>query len=869
MNERTARLRRQSLDAVPAISGERARLMTEFYQANEGRHSAPVMRALAFLHLCRHRTIHVGEDELIVGERGPRPKAVPTFPELTCHSLEDLRILDSRPKTSYRVDAETFKLYEQTIIPYWRGRSMRDRMFAELPPEWKEAYEAGVFTEFMEQRAPGHTVLDDKIYSKGMLDFKQAIAEAMARLDFLEDPGAYEKREALKSFDLSCDALILFAQRHAALAAELAGVETRPPRRAELLRIAEVCNRVPLHAPRDFHEALQYYWFCHLAVITELNGWDSFNPGHLDQHLLPFFERGLAQGTLTLESARELLECFFIKFNNHPAPPKVGVTAAESGTYTDFANINLGGLLRDGSDGSNPLSHLLLDIVEEMHLLQPSSNIQLSRKSPGALLKHALRVVSRGYGFPSIFNADTVVAEQLRQGKSLEDARAGGCSGCVEVGAFGKEAYILTGYFNLVKVLELALHDGLDPRTGKQLGPQTGPADSFRDFEGIFAAWRAQLRHFIRLKIRGSRLIERMYVGQMPAPFLSVLIDDCIANGRDYNAGGARYNNTFIQMVGLGSITDCLAAIKEFCFVESESSPRYSDSCRPLDAGLPLTPALSPSDGEREECWPSIDKPERAGPAVSQAALHPLPIRWGEGRGEGPAATHRGETPKTDARPARLSLGRLVSVLDGDFAGQEVLRQRLVHRARKYGNDDDYADDLMRRVFNACFEEVDGRPDARGGRYRVEMLPTTCHIYFGSVVGAMPDGRKAGLPVSEGISPVQGADRHGPTAVFKSAAKMDHVKTGGTLLNMKLTPGLVAGEDGLDKWAHLVRGYFRMDGHHVQFNVVTADTLRQAQAKPEQHRDLIVRVAGYSDYFCDLSTELQNEIITRTEHNSL
>jgi trans-4-hydroxy-L-proline dehydratase len=798
MNERTARLRRQSLDTPPAISAERARLITEFYQANNGRYSVPVMRARAFHHLCEHKTIYQGEEELIVGERGPRPKAVPTFPELTCHSLEDLRILNSRPKTWYRVEEDTLKIYEQTVIPYWRGRSMRDRMFEQLPADWQAAYNAGLFTEFMEQRAPGHTVLDDKIYSKGMLDFKADIAQAIAKLDFLNDPAAYEKREALTSFDISCDALMLFAERHAALARDLASRETRPPRRAELLAIAEVCSQVPARAPRNLHEALQYYWFCHLAVITELNGWDSFNPGHLDQHLLPFYERGLADGTLTRESARELLECFFIKFNNHPAPPKVGVTAAESGTYTDFANINIGGLTRDGSDGSNEVSHILLEIVDDMHLLQPSTNIQLSRKSPDTFLKHGLGVISRGYGFPSIFNADAVVEEQLRQGKTLEDARAGGCSGCVEVGAFGKEAYILTGYFNLPKVLELTLNNGLDPRTGEQLGLATGQPESLHNFDGLFDAFRAQLHHFVEMKVRGSRLIERMYADDMPAPFLSVLIDDCIANGRDYNAGGARYNNTFIQMVGLGSITDSLSAIQQLCFESEPSAPASSGTQTP-----------------------SIPVPE------------------------------------------------LVKILRQNFDGQEVLRQRLVNRTHKYGNDDDYADQLMLRVFEACFDEVDGRPDARGGHYRVEMLPTTCHVYFGSVTGAMPDGRKAGLPLSEGISPVQGADRQGPTAVLKSAGKMDHVKTGGTLLNMKFTPDLVSSDEGLAKWAHLVRSYFKMDGHHVQFNVVTAKTLRQAQANPEQHRDLIVRVAGYSDYFCDLSSELQEEIISRTEHQEL
>ena len=786
MTERTARLRQASLDARPCISQERAVLVTAFYQASEGRFSAPVMRARCFHHLCEHKTLYLGQDELIVGERGPQPKATPTYPELTCHSLEDLRILNSRPKTSYAVSEECAKVYQETIIPYWRGRSMRDRLFQAMPEEWRAAYDAGIFTEFMEQRAPGHTVLDDKIYRKGMLDFKRDIARALAALDPAGDPEAAAKREQLAAMDIACDALLLFAQRHAALAREQAARQPDVARKAELQKIADACTHVPARAPRDFHEALQYYWFCHLAVITELNGWDSFSPGHLDQHLLPFYRKGLEDGTLTPAAARELLEAFFVKFNNHPAPPKVGVTAAESGTYTDFANINLGGLLADGADGSNEISHLLLDIVDEMHLLQPSSNLQLSRKTPDALLHHGLRIIRKGYGFPSLFNTDAVIQEQLRQGKTLEDARAGGCSGCVETGAFGKEAYILTGYFNLVKVLELALHDGLDPRTGKQLGPRTGTPGAWASFDDLFAAFRRQLHHFIEVKIAGNHVIEQMYATMMPAPFLSVITDDCILKGKDYNAGGARYNNTYIQFVGIGSLTDCLAAVRQTVF------------------------------------------DDRA-----------------------------------------MGLGDLVAALDANFQGHEILRQRLVNRTRKYGNDDDYADGLAVRAFDALVEEVDGRPNTKGGRYRVEMLPTTSHVYFGSVTGAMPDGRKAGLPLSEGISPVQGADRHGPTAVFKSAAKMDHLKTGGALLNMKFTPALLAGDGGIENLAHLVRAYFKMNGHHVQFNVVRAETLRRAQAEPEAYRDLIVRVAGYSDYFCDLARELQDEIISRTEHQAM
>ncbi len=768
MTPRTEDLKQASLAARPAISAERAVLLTGFYREHDGRHSVPVMRALAFKHLCERQTIYLGTGELIVGERGPAPKVVPTFPELTCHSLEDLRILNDRPKTSYEVSEDVLTAYGAVVIPYWSGRSLRDKLFAALPSDWHDAYTAGYFTEFMEQRAPGHTVLDDKIYSRGLIDFQQDIARTVDALDITADPHAWEKREQLRAMSIACDAVMLFAARHADLAERQAASEADPARREELRRIAQICRYVPGHAPRNFHEALQAYWFCHLAVITELNGWDAFNPGHLDQHLGPFYERGLADATLTKARARELLECFFIKFNNHPAPPKVGVTAAESGTYTDFANINLAGVLRDGVDGSNEVTHLLLDIIDDMHLLQPSSNMQVSRRTPDAVLKHALRVIRNGYGFPSLFNADAVVEEQLRQGKTVEDARAGGCSGCVETGAFGKEAYILTGYLNLPKILDRALHD---------------PALEARTFDDVYRAFERHLRDVVDVKIGGNELIAQMYARLMPAPFLSVITDDCIRNARDYNAGGARYNNTFIQGVGIGTITDSLSAIDTLVFNER-----------------------------------------------------------------------------------RVTLVDLMAALDRDFGGNDVLRTRMLRKTPKYGTDDERADAIMRRVFESFFGCVDGRPCARGGVYRIEMLPTTSHIYFGSVTGATPDGRHAGQPLSEGISPVQGVDRQGPTAVFRSAAKMDHLRTGGTLLNMKFTPALLAGEEGIERLLHLVRAYFKMNGHHVQFNVVDASVLREAQAYPDDHRGLIVRVAGYSDYFCDLSNELQDEIISRTAH---
>ena len=782
MNQRVAQLRQSSLDAKPTISTERAELMTEFYK-NAPMVSTPVLRALSFKYLMERKTVCINDGELIVGERGPAPKATPTYPELCCHSLEDLDILDTRKKIPFAVSEQAKKIYAEKIIPAWRGRSMRDRIFDQMTPEWIAAYDAGIYTEFMEQRAPGHTVGDKKIFTKGFIEFKREIEKALANLDYFNDPEAYDKQEQLKAMSICCDGIITFAKRHAEKARELAAVEKDPARKAELEKIADVCSWVPANAPRDLHEALQAYWFVHLSVITELNTWDSFNPGRLDQHIYPYYKKGVDSGDLTHEQARELLQCFWVKFNSQPSPPKVGVTAAESGTYTDFCNINSGGLREDGSDGVNDCTYLVLDVIDEMRLLQPSSNIQVSKKNPDRFVKHAARIIRKGWGQPSVFNADMVVAELLRMGKSIEDARNGGCSGCVETGAFGKESYILTGYMNMPKILEIALHNGVDPRTGKQLGPKTGDVTKMKTYEEVFEAYRKQLAYFTDVKIRGNNIIEKLYAEYMPAPFLSIIVDDCIKTGRDYNAGGARYNTSYIQGVGVGSMTDCLASIKYNIFDEKN-----------------------------------------------------------------------------------LTMAQMLHALERNFEGDEDTRQMFVNKTPKYGNDDDYADDIMRAVFESYYEQVNGRPNMKGGRYRINLLPTTCHVYFGSVTGAMPDGRLAWEPLSEGISPVQGADRNGPTAVIKSASKMDHARTGGTLLNMKFTPQVLAGEEGIEQLMHLIRSYFKMDGHHVQFNVVTADTLRKAKAEPEKYRDLIVRVAGYSDYFCDISDKLQNEIIARTEH---
>lgn len=787
MNERIQKLRKLSYETEPSLSIERALHETAFYKENLGKMSIPVLRAANFLDHCRRKAIYIGDGELIVGERGPKPKCVPTFPELTCHSVEDLHVLNSRELQRYTISQEDIDTYAREVIPYWAGRTQRERIFSHVPEEWRLAYEAGMFTEFMEQRAPGHTALDGKIYHKGMLDYKREIAAHLASLDYLNDPEATDKAEEWKAMDISCDAVIVFAERHAALAEEMAASETNATRKAELLRIAEVCRWVPAHAPRTFWEAIQMYWFVHLAIITELNGWDAMNPGHFDQHLAPFYERELADRTLTREQAKELLSCFWIKVNNHPAPPKVGITARESGTYNDFTNINIGGITPDGSDATNDISYLILEVLEELHILQPGCSVHISSKTPDKLLHAATRVIRQGHGFPSVFNPDVYVLELLRQGKSLRDAREGGCSGCIEVGAFGKEAYLLTGYLNVPKILEVTLNNGIDPVTGTRVGLETGDPRDFRDFEELYQAFLRQLHYLVDLKMRVSNYIDRMFAKYAPAPFLSIVIDDCVSRGRDYYDSGPRYNTSYIQCCGLGTVTDSLAALQKHVF---------------------------------------------------------------------------------DDR--KFSIDRVLNAVAGNFAGEEVLRQTIMNHTPFFGNDDDYADAIAARVYNDLVDAIEGKPNIKpGGTYHLNMLSTTCHVYFGKVLGATPNGRLAGKSISDGTSPSHGADTHGPSAVIKSMTKFDHVKSGGTLLNLRFLPSLLKREEDIKKLGHLIRSYFTLGGHHVQFNIVDTATLRAAQACPSDYKDLMVRMAGYSDYFNDMNNDLQQEVIERTENAGL
>lgn len=651
--DRIRRLREESVHgAVPTISMERAVLLTEAYQQYEGTCSIPVLRGKAFYYLMAHRTLYLGRGSLIVGEKGPKPWAAPTFPELCCHTLEDFDTLNSRERVFFRVTDEDKRIQRDVIIPYWKDRAMLTKMNGLLPRAWQKLFAAGMFTEFLQQRGPGHTVADGKIYWKGYGDFLRDIQERLASLDFNNDMDALEKRDEWEGMAWVCRGMILLGKRYAALARDMAAKEKDPAWRRDLLDIAAVCDVVPEHRPQTFRQAIQMYWFTHIGVTTEMNNWDAYSPGKFDQYLEPFYDRDLAEGRLTRDDAKELLEALWIQFNNQPAPPKVGITLKESATYTDFCNINTGALRSDGTCGVSDVSYLILEVMDDMRLLQPSSNVQISQKTPERFLRKALEISRKGWGQPAFYNSEAIVQELMYLGKSLDDARACGiASGCVEAGTAGKEAYVLTGYLNIPKVLELALHRGYDAYTGEKAGIDVGDPLQFASYDDVWQAFLKELKYVVDVKTV------------------------------------------------------------------------------------------------------------------------------------------------------------------------------------------------------------------------VEFLPTTCHVYFGQVMGASPNGRRAHVPLPDGISPEKGADTHGPTAVIKSCAKLEQLKTGGALLNQKFTPSVVAGPKGLACLAALVRSYFTMDGHHIQFNVVDRETLLDAQRHPEQYENLIVRVAGYSDYFNNLDKALQDEIINRTEQS--
>ncbi|MGB2764279.1 MAG: glycyl radical protein [Candidatus Aminicenantaceae bacterium] len=759
----------------------RAVAATKSFQETEGQ---PIVtrRAKMLERILSEQPVHIQDGELIVGKKTLKPRGSPVFPEINCSWLErDLDTIATRNNTPFYVSEETKKVLRKEVFPYWHGRQIYDRIKESVPEEIWRADSRGVLYNYFTSRTIGHiTVSYAKVLNKGMEGIKTDIQEALSRL-LSKDPEYSHKKKLLEAISLVCDAAVMFAGRYADEALRLASKEKNLQQKEELERIARVCNKVPANPAKTFHEALQSFWFTQLVLNLETNG-HAISPGRFDQYMYPFYRHSINKGELTEEEAQELLDLLWVKLDEITIAKDSGESDTSS-SYPEFQNLNIGGLTPEGQDATNELSYMCLTALEHVKLPQPQLSAQINTKTPHKFLLRCCELLRYGMGLPAMFNSDTIVLGLVNRGKKLKDARSGSVNGCVSPNCDGKDRMASSGYFNLVKCLELALNDGINPLSGEQLGPKTGDHNKFSTFEDVTKAFKQQVGYFVGLKVKYDNIIRDIYATYCPVPFTSAVIDDCIKNGQDWHNGGARYNQAVISGVGLGTITDALSAIKKHIF----------------------------------------DK-------------------------------------------KNYTMAELKKALDEDFQGHEKLRNVLVNKTPRYGNDDNYADSLAALTQKIFCDEVERHRDIQGAKYYVNLLPTTAHIALGKLTGATPDGRHAHEWLSEGISPVQGFDKLGPTAAAKSVGKLDHARCNGTLLNMKITPQILKNKEDLNKLAGLIRGYFSLGGHHIQFNIIDKDTLRDAQKHPFMYQNLLVRVAGYSDYFVLLSPDIQEEIISRTEH---
>ena len=776
-----ARLRERLLEARPEVFAERALLVTE---ACRGAEADPVAmrRAKALDRVLRHGGIGIRPEELIVGCKAPLAKGSPVYPEFNVKWLEEeLDALPVRAEAPFAVSEETKRVLREQVLPYWKGRTVFDRILESAPETSLAAAEEGLFFHYYIDRSIGHVSAHyEKVLKIGLSGIKSEIRARQALLSEAEE-GFSEKSSFYDALTMVADAAVAFSHRHAALASESALACHDPARRRELETVARVCRRVPEHPAESLHEALQSFWFVHLILNLESNAY-AISPGRFCRYIHPFYQADLENGRIDEAGAQELIDCLWVKFNEMTVV-KAGATAKASNTYVDFQNLNIGGQRADGRDGTNAVSYLCLNALDALKLPQPQLSCLISSKTSRKFLIRACEVVREGSGMPALFNDDVKVMSLLSSGKTLLDEREGGVNGCVEVNAQGCDQMASTGYVNLAKCLELALNDGVSMTSGRRLGPRTGKVDEMRDFADVWKAFSRQLEAVAALKVSYDEAAREAFAAHCPVVFTSLVMDDCIAKGKDFHQGGARYNAPMMCGVGLGTLADSLAAIREFCFATG-----------------------------------------------------------------------------------RYRLAQIHAALRDNFASQPLLQRQLWKNGPKFGNNDDRVDLIAADTVNLFSDILKGHVNAHGEAYRANMIHTTTHIPMGHATAATPDGRLAGAPLSEGVSPVQGQDVSGPTAVIMTLAKVDHARTAGTLLNMKFAPAVLSGRKQLEDFASLVRTYFALGGYHLQFNVVSRETLLAAQKDPRAHRSLIVRVAGYSDYFISLSKDVQDEIIARTTH---
>lgn len=831
--ERVKKLKKMIVDAVPYVESERAVLVTESYKETEG--LSPIMRrAKAAEKIFNNLPITIRDDELIVGAITKNPRSTEICPEFSYDWVEkEFDTMGSRIADPFQIPKDTAAELAEAF-KYWDGKTTSALADSYMSKETKDCIANGVFTvgNYF-YGGVGHVCVDyGKVLNIGFTGIIKETIEAMNKMD-LSDPEYIKKKNFYEAVVITYTAAINFAHRYAAKAREMAAACACPTRKAELLQIAANCDRVPEKPATNFYEACQAFWFVQILLQIEANG-HSISPGRFDQYMYPYLEM---DKSIPREFAQELIDCIWIKLNDINKT-RDEVSAQAFAGYAVFQNLIVGGQNEEGLDATNDVSYMCMEAVAHVKLPAPSFSIRVHQNTPDEFLYKACEVTRLGLGVPAMYNDEVIIPALCNRGVSLADARSYCIIGCVEPQCPHKtEGWHDAAFFNIAKVLEITLNNG---KVGdKQLGPVTGDLTSFTCIEDVLAAYKKQMEYFVYHLAEADNCVDFAHAERAPLPFLSALVDDCIGRGKSVQEGGAIYNFTGPQAFGVADCGDSLVAMKKHVFENKEITLAQLKEALANNFGYACesgTAAAASQSDEEARIYEAVKK----------------------------ILSNNGSINLSDLQAQLASSAPAAPAGCGNADYAQI--KRILENSPWFGNDEDEVDMLARKCGQIYSYEVEKYKNPRGGQFQAGCYPVSANVLFGKDVAALPDGRLARTPLADGVSPRQGKDTNGPTAAAMSVSKLDHENySNGTLYNQKFLPSALAGDEGLKRFAAMVRTYFDHKGMHVQFNVIDRETLLAAQKNPEQYKDLVVRVAGYSAQFTVLAKEVQDDIISRTE----
>lgn len=813
---------------MPEIESARAILITESYRQTENEPMV-IRRAKAFAHILENIPIVIRDLELIVGSTTIAPRGCQTYPEFSYEWLEaEFDTVETRSADPFYISEKTKQELKEANA-YWKGKTTSELATSYMEPETLLAMEHNIFTPGNYfYNGVGHvTVKYGEVLAIGFSGIK---AKAQAELDklCLADGDYQKKSRFLEAVMISCDAAIEYARRYARLALKEAEECTDPVRKRELLQIAQNCVNVPEKGATGFYEACQSFWFVQQLLQIESSG-HSISPGRFDQYMYPYYQKDMESGKITREFAQELMDCIWVKLNDLNKCRDAASAEGFAG-YSLFQNLIAGGQNEEGIDVTNDLSFMSIQASMHVFLPQPSLSVRVWNGTPHEFLIRAAELTRTGIGLPAYYNDEVIIPSLMSRGLTLQDARDYNIIGCVEPQKSGKtEGWHDAAFFNMCRPLELVFSNGMDK--GVRIGPATGNVEDMTTFEQFYDAYKKQMDYAIQLLVNADNAIDMAHAERCPLPFLSSMVDDCMKVGKTVQEGGAVYNFTGPQGFGVANMADSLYSVKTLVYDEKKITMGELKEALATNYGKGLgaedvAAMTAKIANELKEAGKTIGEKEVA--AILNTVV---------------AAS---EAPEVKAN------------------GERILK--LIEEVPKFGNDIPEVDAFARDVAYTYTEPLQNYKNPRGGSFQAGLYPVSANVPLGAQTGATPDGRLAYQPVADGVSPSAGKDVNGPTAAANSVSRLDHyIASNGTLFNQKFHPSALSGRNGLENFVGLIRSYFDQKGSHMQFNVVSRETLLDAQKHPEQYKHLVVRVAGYSALFTTLSKSLQDDIIRRTE----